>query len=102
MPVTTRTCDDCGTSNMEMYMIRHKLWLSVAANRDILCLPCFEARLGRKVTLHDLLPCTVTHTMFLGAYVAGNTPDLPPVEVLLHASSYVNDERTFNYERGNL
>lgn len=54
--IQTRThyCIDCGKKYPNIYMVHDALWLSVAAKRDILCLSCFQKRLGRKVTRDDL------------------------------------------------
>jgi len=45
---------DCGEKYPNIYMVHDKLWLSVAHKKAILCLSCFQKRLGRKVTRDDL------------------------------------------------
>lgn len=95
MGVIIVECDDCKIRSFENYMIKHELWLSVAENYNLLCLPCFEKQLGRKVTLYDLHPCQLTYTAFLGAYVASNTPNPPSEETLLRPVKNVEDNRRF-------
>lgn len=90
-------CDSCSTDEFLDYMVKDALWLSVAKPREVLCLKCFEARLGRKVQLLDLKPCPLTYDMFLGAYIAGNTAEPPPEQVLLYAQGYVVDRREFKW-----
>lgn len=48
------TCDDCGElSDSPMY--KDEVWLSVfPSKRGYLCVDCFEKRLGRPITRHDL------------------------------------------------
>ncbi len=89
-------CDDCRTPNLETFMITDAVWLSVATKKAHLCLSCFEKRIGRRVTLHDLKPCMVTNSMFVGAYIAKATPNLPPDAVLLDPTSHTT-ERRFTY-----
>jgi hypothetical protein len=38
-------------------MLHDSVWLPIADKKDLLCVVCAEKRLGRKITLADLLPC---------------------------------------------
>jgi hypothetical protein len=65
-------CVDCGKKNPPMFILKDRLWLSIAEEKDILCLDCAEKRLGRKVTMRDLAKCGITEEMKLGARIAKN------------------------------
>jgi len=59
MPGTRRyLCCECGIDmddHTELHFAaRDAVFLSVCAKRDFICLLCFERRLGRRVTAHDL------------------------------------------------
>ncbi len=97
MPVVTRHCDDCDTSDMEMFVLLDSVWLSIADKKDLLCLRCTEKRLGRKVTLYDLKPCSLSTMVMLGAYIGNNTETLPPDEFLLDASSFIKGHKEFDF-----
>ena len=75
-------------------MIKNEIWKTVAEKKNILCLPCFEHRLGRRVTLYDLYPCQLTELMFLGAYVGSASKEALPVdEMLLNAVKYKSEPK---------
>ena len=99
--ISKYTCDDCGTEYMEQFSLDHALWGQIAGKREILCLPCTEKRLGRKVTLKDLNPCMMTFSMYLGAYIAKNTPpeQMPPDNVLLDPESFAEGRRWIETEQ---
>lgn len=46
-------CLDCGFLD-DCPMVHNELWLSVANKKDVLCLDCFEKRIGRLIKLEDL------------------------------------------------
>jgi hypothetical protein len=46
-------CEECGEFS-ELFMVEDSLWMSVAKRLEIICLPCFESRLGRRVIVDDL------------------------------------------------
>jgi hypothetical protein len=46
-------------------MLLERVWGSVAKGRELLCIACFEKRLGRELTLDDLHPCPATEPIFL-------------------------------------
>lgn len=54
-------CVDCGTNTRiylkDYYMVTDKLWRENGVGRDMLCVGCFESRLGRKLEKEDLTPC---------------------------------------------
>lgn len=90
-------CDDCKTQDMNVFMLRHEVWEKIGTPCTYLCLPCTEKRLGRKVTLHDLRPCSISYTMLMGAYIGKNTPNLPSDEVLLDGSQHKQDHSHFTF-----
>jgi hypothetical protein len=67
-------CRDCGVNEPPMFVVHDDIWLSVAPKQAVLCLTCFENRLGRPVVPLDLKPCGVTETFKLGheIYSRGN------------------------------
>lgn len=58
-------CLDCGIDTGEIdhyYMIHDELWLSVNPNSEgMLCYPCLEERLGRKLTYDDFKDVPLTY-----------------------------------------
>ena len=38
-------------------MLHDHVWLTIAPKKALLCVACAEKRLGRRITLADLLPC---------------------------------------------
>lgn len=44
---------DCGKECTEIFMIKDRLWYKFTDD-GILCLSCFEKRLGRRITRKDL------------------------------------------------
>lgn len=64
-------CDDCKSlgprgKGLAMFVVKDDVWLSVAGKTDILCIDCFEGRLGRRINVSDLYPCGNTDTLLLG------------------------------------
>ena len=58
------TCKDCKkdtflSSDIDYYMVTHELWKKYGVGEDMLCISCFEDRLGRKLTKNDLLDCAL-------------------------------------------
>lgn len=49
----SRGCDDCGGGHGESYMLHDAVWLSVAPDDALLCIVCFEKRLGRRLVRAD-------------------------------------------------
>jgi len=60
------TCS-CGTRAF-LFMIHDHLWLSIAADdpRQILCVTCVEARLGRQLTPADFTPARLNAPILWG------------------------------------
>jgi hypothetical protein len=53
-------------------MVNHELWRSVMPPEDrkkVICLHCFEQRLGRPITIDELLPCGMTNEMLMGIFL---------------------------------
>jgi hypothetical protein len=59
-------CDQCGDPQPAMYILKNDLWLAHAQKHEYICLDCFENRLGRCITIHDLKSCGITNSMLLG------------------------------------
>lgn len=57
-----RKCTDCGCKPWDLgedFYVRDGLWLiTIPAKKrdDVICIGCFEKRLGRKLTRHDFKP----------------------------------------------
>jgi hypothetical protein len=51
-------CTDCGQntfSKREYYMLHDEVWLSAASKYEMLCVACFEERLGRQLNHDDFV-----------------------------------------------
>lgn len=48
-----RNCGDCHEPEPMLFSVHKDLW-AAHGNGGILCLPCFEKRLGRPITMDDL------------------------------------------------
>jgi len=66
----TFDCEDCKVRDYTPFMVSDSLWVANAADREFLCLACFEKRLGRRVGLSDLQECLYTRVARLGAMLA--------------------------------
>lgn len=57
------TCADCGKDTSQdlrdYYMVTFKLWKKHGVGKRMLCMDCFEKRLGRKLKAEDILDCPV-------------------------------------------
>ena len=72
--VLTYACDCCGRPEPPMYDLVDELWLSRALANELLCIDCFQARLGRKVVWDDLKPdAMLTKDMELGLRIRGQS-----------------------------
>jgi hypothetical protein len=59
---TTEICKDCNQENPEPFVIDVDIWLDVAKTEELLCLDCFEKRLGRACVKDDFYltaPCNM-------------------------------------------
>jgi len=86
-------CVDCSTDRPELYMVWPAVWQAagMAYNDGWLCLPCLEARLGRKLTVKDFTGVAANYFFttvpdYLG--LTGNDPEfldhfMPLVEASL-------------------
>jgi hypothetical protein len=64
-------CADCGVCTHtigEYYMVEHDVWDQVCKRKEMLCIECFEDRLGRTLTSADFIKCPVNDV---------NDPDFP-------------------------
>lgn len=48
-------CDDCQERTWWMYMVNDDVWMEHARIDELLCYECFEKRLGRSLTIDDLM-----------------------------------------------
>ncbi len=69
------TCKDCCRTDMEMFVLKNDLWLSIAEKQDILCFDCAERRMNRKITFDDLQTCGLTDEYLLGIKIWNQTPE---------------------------
>lgn len=57
-------CVDCGFNcligDKDYYMVKHNLWKKHGVGEKMLCMNCFELRLGHQLTAKDILVCPVT------------------------------------------
>jgi hypothetical protein len=61
--VSVGTCLDCG-GHAELYLLRDAVWEESGGGKGRLCVPCCEARLGRRLHMDD----------FRWSYTAGIYP----------------------------
>lgn len=56
-------CVDCGkdtsADSRDYFMVKDELWDKYGVGRKLLCVGCFEKRLGRKLRREDLTDCIV-------------------------------------------
>jgi len=50
-------CHDCESEDFQYYSVKNELWEQYGFGLGLLCLPCFEKRLGRKLTKDDFIDC---------------------------------------------
>ena len=60
-------CIDCGGCTLDMgeyYMVHFEMWLDLVGDLDagMLCIGCFETRLGRELTPADFLDCPLNQS----------------------------------------
>lgn len=73
-------CDDCGTENPAMIVLKNEIWLSIAEKKEILCYTCIEKRLNRKLTIDDLKPdIAITRMIQLGLRMGHGIIPSPPL-----------------------
>ena len=54
-----RTCPDCGQDFPNLFIVTDDLWKEFGVGKGVLCLSCFEKRMGRALTINDLKDCPV-------------------------------------------
>lgn len=52
-----RKCPDCGKPWPDMFVVHDPLWKEFGVGKGVICLGCFESRMGRKLIVTDLKPC---------------------------------------------
>lgn len=69
-------CLDCKTPYLHCtpYMVHRDIWkLSGLGSRDgCLCIPCLEARIGRKLTIHDFTSAAINNPIRYGLQLGEN------------------------------
>ncbi|MEK6883182.1 MAG: hypothetical protein AABY22_26385 [Nanoarchaeota archaeon] len=54
-------CKDCDKntfkSNTDYYVVTKGLWIKFGVGKDMLCISCFQTRLGRPLTKEDFIDC---------------------------------------------
>lgn len=64
-------CQDCptDTSNDNYYMVNNALWKQAHPNEHgMLCLPCLEKRVGRRLALSDFIEAVINHRPYIAAF----------------------------------
>lgn len=64
--MANHSCADCQKYYPPMFSILDVIWITVAPTTIVLCLECFERRLGRLVVPSDLKPSPLTEELKLG------------------------------------
>lgn len=67
-------CDDCGGSP-NCPPLKDEIWSKVGSIRSLLCVHCFEAKIGRPLDMSDLSECPANDSLVHLAYRAN--PTLP-------------------------
>ena len=52
-------CMDC-RKECDSPQYKDSIWLPVAGPKELLCIQCFEIRLGRRIVFEDLEDCPLT------------------------------------------
>lgn len=66
--MTLRGCAICGKANMDSYMVHNELWALAGLHpRDVAHAACLEVRLGRRLTVSDLIAAPINDEHFFWA-----------------------------------
>lgn len=88
-------CQDCSkhTAGNNYYMINHDLWAQAHPGRyGMLCLPCLQTRLGRRLVKADFLPAAINHdNMAIEAILDGSPCQI--AVVLKNHDQHLNSSR---------
>lgn len=56
-------CSDCKKNchriERDYYMVKNRLWRKYGVRKNVLCMDCFEFRLGRQLKKSDFIKCFV-------------------------------------------
>jgi hypothetical protein len=70
-------CANCRKLTSDDYMLKDKVWLSIAQKKDKLCLACVEKRLGRNLKKSDFSKAPVNYIFgYLPMEEAPDTRDM--------------------------
>lgn len=64
----TLICEKCGINIVDTnnyYMTKDSVWTSKADKDELLCIKCFESRIGRKLTVGDLIIAPINKVFML-------------------------------------
>jgi hypothetical protein len=65
MGLTKAVCKECGCLDSG-YMVKSELWEANFPGRGIVCMDCFEKKLGRSLTIDDLTDAPINYSLFQG------------------------------------
>lgn len=58
------TCKDCGKDceldKRDYYGVKNDLWAKFGVGKGMLCVDCFEKRIGHKLTKDEIDPCWIS------------------------------------------
>jgi hypothetical protein len=63
-------CMDCKAGYPLSFVVEDDVWEAAGLTTGIICYPCFEKRLGRKLTVQDLKHAPVNESIFYGYLLA--------------------------------
>lgn len=63
-------CQDCRQHDPIGFMVEDDVWEAAGLGQGIICIPCLETRLGRKLVIQDFKAVPMNNALFLG-YLLG-------------------------------
>ena len=63
-------CQDCKQRDITYFMVKDEVWEASGVGKGIICPQCFEARLGRKLTIQDFKKVPSNNEIFYGYELA--------------------------------
>jgi len=68
MIATMKVCAICGKVHLDSYMVHNELWsLAGLHPREVAHAACFETRIGRRLTIADLMAAPINDEHFFWA-----------------------------------
>lgn len=65
-------CYDCEETNIDYYMVQKPIWEEFGCGVGLMCIPCLEKRMGRKLQFEDFTKCIVNDECFNVQKLKGN------------------------------